>query len=614
MARGDGALRLRQARRALRPRARRPRRGVRGHRVPRVPGRRGEGHPSCPARATCRARSSTGWSTGPSSSAPPGWCGCGYGATATLESPVAKFLSRGEQLGLVDALGAAPGDLLLVAAGTRRLVDHVLGTLRLDLGRPPVHEGGLHFLWVVDFPLFEALDDDGRPIPAHHPFTMPHPDDLELLEHGTGEDLLAVRSLAYDLVLNGWELGSGSVRIHRPDVQQQIFALLGIDRRGRAGALRLPARRVPLRRAAARGLRVRHRPARRDPRGRGEHPRGDRVPEDAVGRRPAHRRARPPIDDAQLARARPPHRPPADRRSPNVRRSVASGGGRRSLRRRGRGPARAAGAARGPAAAAVARRGRRPGAPARAGRPLRVLIEADRLSSVILWGPPGTGKTTIARLIAGATAKAFEPLSAVSAGVKDVREVAERARARLGEHGQGTILFLDEVHRFSRDPAGRAAPARRGGPRSSSSARPPRTRSSRSPARCSRARTLFRLEPLEPRRPRRARSSARSTDADRGLGARAARRSTTTRASTSSTAAKATPATRSPSLEVAAALAVEDGRDTITLERRRGGARAARAALRRRRALRRRLRVHQEHPRLRSRRRALLARADARSR
>ena len=84
------------------------------------------------------------------------------------------------------------------------------------------------------------------------------------------------------------------------------------------------------------------------------------------------------------------------------------------------------------------------------GRPLRALIEEDRLSSVLFWGPPGTGKTSLARLIADSTAKAFEPLSAVSASVKDVREVLERARTRLGQHGQGTILFLDEIHRFNK--------------------------------------------------------------------------------------------------------------------------------------------------------------------
>ncbi len=84
------------------------------------------------------------------------------------------------------------------------------------------------------------------------------------------------------------------------------------------------------------------------------------------------------------------------------------------------------------------------------GRPLRALIEADRLSSLILWGPAGTGKTTMARVIASTTSKAFEELSAVHATVRDVREVLARAEARLGERQQGTILFLDEVHRFNR--------------------------------------------------------------------------------------------------------------------------------------------------------------------
>ena len=84
------------------------------------------------------------------------------------------------------------------------------------------------------------------------------------------------------------------------------------------------------------------------------------------------------------------------------------------------------------------------------GAPLRALIEADRLTSAILWGPPGTGKTTLASVVATVTSKHFVPLSAVTAGVKDVREVVEGARQLLGEQGRGTILFLDEVHRFNR--------------------------------------------------------------------------------------------------------------------------------------------------------------------
>jgi aspartyl-tRNA synthetase len=145
-----------------------------------------------------------------------------------LDSPVAKFLSEDELSALRTTLEAEAGDLLLLVADERPLVRHVLGLLRLELGRPPVTDGGLQFLWVVDFPLFEALGDDKRPIPAHHPFTMPHPDDVGLLTSDNPEDLLKVRSQAYDLVLNGWELGSGSVRIHLSDVQQTIFSLLGI--------------------------------------------------------------------------------------------------------------------------------------------------------------------------------------------------------------------------------------------------------------------------------------------------------------------------------------------------------------------------------------------------
>jgi aspartyl-tRNA synthetase len=150
------------------------------------------------------------------------------GDSGALEFPQRQHLSDPEADGIVAAAGAEPGDLLLVVAGPEPTVRRVLGTLRVEVAPPP-DDAPLAPVWVVDFPLFEAIDDVGRPVPAHHPFTMPHPDDRARLDTGDGEALLAVRSLSYDLVLDGWELGSGSVRIHEPDLQGRVFSALGID-------------------------------------------------------------------------------------------------------------------------------------------------------------------------------------------------------------------------------------------------------------------------------------------------------------------------------------------------------------------------------------------------
>jgi len=147
------------------------------------------------------------------------------GAGPVLDSPLDRFLSDGERAGLLATSGAAPGDLVLVVADEHRLACTVLGHLRVDLGGRPVGEGPFRYVWVVDFPMFDGIDAAGNPVAAHHPFTMPHPDDLDRLE----SDPQSVRSQAYDLVLNGWELGSGSVRIHRSDIQSRVFSVLGIS-------------------------------------------------------------------------------------------------------------------------------------------------------------------------------------------------------------------------------------------------------------------------------------------------------------------------------------------------------------------------------------------------
>jgi aspartyl-tRNA synthetase len=127
---------------------------------------------------------------------------------------------------LIERFSAVAGDMLLVVADAWDTTCEVLGQLRNDIGRPPVHEGPYRYVWVVDFPLFVGMDPaTGRPRPGHHPFCHPHPEDLQFLD----SDPLRVRALAYDLVLNGWELGSGSIRIHEPELQRMVFNKLGIS-------------------------------------------------------------------------------------------------------------------------------------------------------------------------------------------------------------------------------------------------------------------------------------------------------------------------------------------------------------------------------------------------
>lgn len=141
-----------------------------------------------------------------------------------LDSPLDRFLSDDERRSIISASAATTGDLILIVADEWRVASEVLGHLRAQLLSPPVGEGPYRYVWVVDFPMFDGTDAQGNPAAAHHPFTMPHLDDLDLLE----TDPMAVRSQAYDLVLNGWELGSGSVRIHRSDIQSRVFRALGI--------------------------------------------------------------------------------------------------------------------------------------------------------------------------------------------------------------------------------------------------------------------------------------------------------------------------------------------------------------------------------------------------
>lgn len=151
------------------------------------------------------------------------WAKC---TDSGLQSPVTKHLSEDLARKVLDRMEAESGDLLFLMAGPRDQVNALMGRLRIEVskGNVPIDPLQYAFVWVLDFPLFER-DRDGRIAPKHHPFTAPKPEDLPALE----TDPESCRSQAYDLVLNGVEIGGGSIRIHQRDVQNRVFKILGIS-------------------------------------------------------------------------------------------------------------------------------------------------------------------------------------------------------------------------------------------------------------------------------------------------------------------------------------------------------------------------------------------------
>ncbi|MEH7354229.1 aspartate--tRNA ligase [Neobacillus drentensis] len=144
-----------------------------------------------------------------------------------LKGPIAKFFSEEEAQALIATLEASEGDLLLFVADKKTVVADALGALRLKLGKELglIDQSLFHFLWVTDWPLLEYDEEEGRYYAAHHPFTMPFREDLEYLD----SDPSKVRAQAYDLVLNGYELGGGSLRIFERPIQEKMFSVLGFS-------------------------------------------------------------------------------------------------------------------------------------------------------------------------------------------------------------------------------------------------------------------------------------------------------------------------------------------------------------------------------------------------
>lgn len=143
----------------------------------------------------------------------------------TMKSSFAKFMKDEEMQALVEKMNGKPGDLLLFAADKSKLVYDVLGALRLEIANQLglLKKDEYRFVWITEFPLLEWSEELGRYQAMHHPFTMPMEEDLQYIESDPGR----VRAKAYDIVLNGTEIGGGSVRIHQDDIQEMMFKALG---------------------------------------------------------------------------------------------------------------------------------------------------------------------------------------------------------------------------------------------------------------------------------------------------------------------------------------------------------------------------------------------------
>lgn len=150
-----------------------------------------------------------------------------YNEDGTAKSPVLKFVTEEQAKQIQERAGAQAGDIIFFVADKPKLVYDVMGRLRLHFGKSLnlIDEAKHNLLWVVDFPMFEWSDEEGRYMAMHHPFTSPNLEDLDKLDSG---DLGNVKSIAYDIVYNGTELGGGSVRIHSSEVQKKIFKALGL--------------------------------------------------------------------------------------------------------------------------------------------------------------------------------------------------------------------------------------------------------------------------------------------------------------------------------------------------------------------------------------------------